>query len=262
MKIFYQKIRNTIRVRSVHAVSSTMHFHPHIEMLYLLSGNVTAKIDESVYKMESGDLLVVFPNQIHSYVEHDDINAVLLIFPNDFFDDYSQIFSSKVLSCPIFSAKKSNSEIKWLIEQIYMNSYGKFEYKRPIIKGYAISLMGEILENSALLDSNNSGTDTLHDILDFCHNNYKTPDLSLQSLADGLHLSKHYISHLFGQRVKMSFSDYVNSLRISEACKMMDRNSKRAVSEIAYEVGFGSIRTFNRAFIKHTGVNPSDYKKK
>lgn len=262
MKIVYQKIKNTIRVRSVHAVSSTMHFHPHIEMLYLLSGNVTTKIDETLYKMESGDLLVVFPNQIHSYIEHDDINGIILIFPSDFFDDYSQIFTSKVLQYPIFSDKKSNGQIKWLIEQIYMNSYNTSEYKRSIIKGHAISLMGELLERSSLLDSNNSGTDTLHDILDFCHGSYKNPELSLQSLADGLHLSKHYISHLFSQKIKMSFSDYINSLRISEACKMMDRNSRRAVSDVAYEVGFGSIRTFNRAFIKHVGKSPSDYRKK
>ena len=262
MKIVYQKIKNTVRVRSVHSVSPTMHFHSHIEMLYLLSGEVAAKVDDNRYEMSSGDLLVVFPNQIHSYINNTDINGIILIFPEDFFDDYSQIFETKVLQSSVLSNKKTSNQIKWLIEQIYMNSYGNFEYKRSIIKGLAITLMGEILERSEFLESNNKGNDTLHDILDFCHNNFKTVDLSLQDLADGLHLSKHYISHQFSQKVKMSFSDYVNSLRISEACKIMNKAPKTSFSEIAYEVGFGSIRTFNRAFTKHMGKRPSDYKRK
>ena len=74
-------------------------------------------------------------------------------------------------------------------------------------------------------------------------------DLSLSVLERELHISKYYISHLFSDKLHISFNDYVNSLRISYACKHL-RRSNSSITQIASLVGFASLRTFNRAFQK------------
>ena len=75
-----------------------------------------------------------------------------------------------------------------------------------------------------------------------------------------LHISKYYISHLFSHKLNMRFNDYINSLRISDACRYL-RHDTRSITEISELVGFSTLRTFNRAFIKQIGVTPSQYRK-
>ena len=72
--------------------------------------------------------------------------------------------------------------------------------------------------------------------------------------------SKYYISHLFSMKLKVRFNDYINSLRINDACRQL-RQTDKTVTEISECVGFNTLRTFNRAFIKQVGTSPSEYRK-
>ena len=59
----------------------------------------------------------------------------------------------------------------------------------------------------------------------------------------------------------MSFSDYVNQFRIEESKRLMDAEPLASIQEIAERSGFHLISTFRRAFTKHTGIIPSEYKR-
>ena len=62
-----------------------------------------------------------------------------------------------------------------------------------------------------------------------------------------------------GSKLQIGFNDYINSLRVSNACKHLVK-SERSITEISEMVGFNTLRTFNRAFIKQTGMTPSKYR--
>ncbi|MBO7296439.1 MAG: helix-turn-helix transcriptional regulator, partial [Clostridia bacterium] len=64
----------------------------------------------------------------------------------------------------------------------------------------------------------------------------------------------------FGNKIGTGFNDYINALRVSEACRYLRRTNK-SITEISALVGFGTLRTFNRAFIKQVGTSPSEYRK-
>lgn len=100
---------------------------------------------------------------------------------------------------------------------------------------------------------------TLQSVVSYCARNFNR-ELSLDVLEEELHISKYYISHLFSDRLGIRFNDYVNSLRVSDACRLL-RQTDASITEISELVGFGTLRTFNRAFIKHTGVSPSAYRR-
>ena len=80
------------------------------------------------------------------------------------------------------------------------------------------------------------------------------------SLEEALHLNKYYVSHLFSQKLGISFHDYINSLRVSEACRLL-LNTEKSITQISEGVGFNTLRTFNRAFTKQLGISPSQYRK-
>jgi AraC-like DNA-binding protein len=61
------------------------------------------------------------------------------------------------------------------------------------------------------------------------------------------------------QKLGMGFNDYINSIRISNACRLLTE-SNAPISEISEEVGFNTVRTFNRAFVKHIGSSPREYR--
>ncbi len=60
-----------------------------------------------------------------------------------------------------------------------------------------------------------------------------------------------------------SFFDFINSYRIEEAKHYLLNSSKdfSTILEVSYEVGFNSEATFNHAFKKHTGMNPTEFKR-
>ena len=102
-------------------------------------------------------------------------------------------------------------------------------------------------------------SDALRAIVSYCTQNF-SENLSLSMLEEKLHLNKYYISHLFSGKLGLRFNDYINSLRISEACKLL-ANSDLSITDISERVGFNTLRTFNRAFIKQMHCSPSAYRK-
>lgn len=238
---------------------SLVHFHRHIEIVYIIEGKAKAYCDFKEYSISSGDVFISFPNQIHYYHNTNPIEAILIIVPMDFFVDYSQILFSKTPESSVIYSACQNKELIDLINAIYKISGKEVPYQKEIIRGYSSALMGILLGKLELCDSKNDITDSLHSILTFCENNYKNY-ISLDTVADELNLSKYYISRIFSNKIKIGFNDFINNLRIDEACRLL-KNSESSITDIAYEVGFGSIRSFNRAFEKFMSCNPRDYQK-
>ncbi|MGL6339972.1 MAG: helix-turn-helix domain-containing protein [Waterburya sp.] len=87
-----------------------------------------------------------------------------------------------------------------------------------------------------------------------------TEDLSLQQLAQVLHLNPHYFTSLFKQSMGMSAYQYVITRRIETAKRLLQQQDLPII-EIAYCTGFRSSSHFSNTFRKHIGVTPSAYRK-
>lgn len=90
---------------------------------------------------------------------------------------------------------------------------------------------------------------------------YLRDDLRLTDLQRVFPISRSYLSQLFNKELGMSFSDYVNQFRVEESKRLMDAEPLASIQDIAERSGFHSISTFRRAFTKHTGIIPSEYKR-
>lgn len=86
-------------------------------------------------------------------------------------------------------------------------------------------------------------------------------NLSLNVLADEVHMNPYYFSSFFKKSTGKNFKDYVNQVRLKHAVELL-LNTDRKVYEIAMEVGFGDARAFNDAFQKAYGETPAGYRKK
>ena len=87
-------------------------------------------------------------------------------------------------------------------------------------------------------------------------------NLSLKEISKGLEINPSYLSREFSKYFDdLSFGEYIRKLRIEKAVELM-RSKSISLTEIAYLTGFSDQSHFTRIFKKHTGQNPSVFKKK
>ena len=103
-------------------------------------------------------------------------------------------------------------------------------------------------------------SDTLSEIMSYFNSHFRE-NLSLALLERELHISKYYISHIINERLGEGFNEYLNSIRIDEACRLLSESDK-SIKEISAEVGFGTVRSFDRAFLSKKGETAREYRKR
>jgi len=93
---------------------------------------------------------------------------------------------------------------------------------------------------------------------------YLKPQLTIQALADEMKWSARKLSRIVNLHSGTNFSDYINKMRIEEACTRLKNpnDPNETISEVMYDCGFNSRSVFNALFKSHTGFTPSNYKKK
>jgi two-component system, response regulator YesN len=117
-------------------------------------------------------------------------------------------------------------------------------------------------ECEILLESESRHPHTDNELLDkalmYIHDHF-TQEMTLQHVADHIHISRNYFSILFKRFMKINFIDYVIDLRINKAKELLSRTSLK-VYEVAGESGFNDVKYFSKLFKKLTGLSPGDYR--
>ena len=103
-------------------------------------------------------------------------------------------------------------------------------------------------------------SDRLADVYKHITTNYHN-DISLEEIAKVANLSPTAFCRLFKQRTNRHFVEYLNEVRISNACKFLLETSLN-VSEIAFQCGYKTLSNFNKIFKKTTGLAPKEYRQK
>jgi AraC-like DNA-binding protein len=90
---------------------------------------------------------------------------------------------------------------------------------------------------------------------------YLNNELKLHQLAEELSISANHISQVINELEGRNFKDFVNRYRIEEAKKLiLDSTNTYKIIQIAYLSGFNNKATFNSAFKKFVGTQPSQFK--
>ena len=96
-------------------------------------------------------------------------------------------------------------------------------------------------------------------IIQYMTTHYTEP-LTLSGLASHIHIDRYQLSRTFSLKLHCSFTDYINRLRLEHARGLL-LSSRKQITEIAFESGFESIRSFNRNFRQQYGQSPSIFRK-
>ena len=260
--MFYEKRKNDLFISLRHQngrLKCGAHLHYHLELVWLYEGDSTAYIDAVEHPLPCDSIFLSFPNQLHAYQTHTTESYMLMIVNPVIMPLLAPYFDTMLPEDPVLENVSSYPELQQLLCEIRDESGRERDaLSSPKLHGLVLSLFAELFRHMSLRDQIQGDSGALKEVINYCARNFDR-ELSLSLLSEELHMSKYYISHLFGNHIRMKFNDYVNSLRVSAACRYLTGTDK-SVTEISELVGFGTPRTFNRAFLKQFGKSPSEYR--
>ena len=237
------------------SLSPRPHLHPHLELTYLTEGSSIVAVDGKDYLLEKDCFFLTFPNQIHFYHQQGPVKGYIFIFSPENFKELREVFRTQVPTSPIIQTNHPPIEMAQVLDMIHEKNESESPFDKIIAKGALLALLGDLLNHTALVEAP-ADYDSVKNVLLYCSENYTEP-LSLDLLSKKLHLSRYYISHIFSDKLQVSFTDFVNALRVEHACSLLEKGAN--ITDIALSSGFSSVRTFNRVFAEEIGMTPREY---
>ncbi len=111
-----------------------------------------------------------------------------------------------------------------------------------------------------LLPDDQQYSDTVRSAVRYIRENFQSR-ISLNEVADSVHLNATYLSHIFHKETGVTFSEYLMSCRVNKAKELLLRANLK-VKAVGIQSGFGDHRNFIKMFKKATGMTPQEYRKK
>ena len=252
--------KKKIRVGTSRNPGYSEHFHNYLEFIYLLEGNYSIKIDGTLHYLSKGDFVILFPYQLHELISTTgDNHELVCVASPDVFDEYSDIIKKFVCASSLIKSDRLSEECKFLLNWIattHSSTQDVFRLRKMLL----CLIFREItLPSFELIPRSELNMTSIQRILKYCDENYLSENISLDTISKALGINRHHISHLISDNLNVNFSTYISELRINHACKLLD-TTNMSITSISMECGFGSIRNFNRMFIRLKSTTPGEYK--
>lgn len=133
--------------------------------------------------------------------------------------------------------------------------YGSFDYLlKPIDPDVLNDTLSRALEDVV----KESSEDPIAQIGTYIEQHF-AEELSLQGMSERFYLSREYISRRFKQQYGLNLSEYVLTIRMNEAKRLLE-TSRQRIYEVAQAVGFSDDKYFRKVFKKQVGVTPNEFR--
>lgn len=236
-------------------------WHPDIEMLWLLTGEVEANVDGEFINLRPNDLLAINPNRGHATFAKV-ANSMMLrlhIPPESLQQNGLDDLPGK------FVLNSVNEHLNPLYEPIRSALANLTYAKNQLEQTTAYFDLLNYLSKFYIADDSNKITTAsprhqkaISKLTEYFEEHF-SEDISLSQLAEQVNYSPTYLSKLLKSQLGITYSEYVMRCRLQQAIRELTRSNDN-ISSIAFQVGFHDLKVFNQSFKKHFGMTPSAYR--
>jgi two-component system, response regulator YesN len=110
--------------------------------------------------------------------------------------------------------------------------------------------------------NNNKTINSLKSAAEYITSNYQDTSLTASMVAEKISITPQHFSKLFKRFIGISFPDYLNDIRLSEAKKSIDRNPSLEMQEVSSIVGYSNSSYFSKSFKEKYGITPTGYRQR
>lgn len=250
--------------------SGRLHFHNCLEIGICHSDSGIIEFEGIPVTFRSGDMTCIpknLPHTTYSNKGEESLWSYIFVDTDELFRGFLynnaagvQTPITSVRNFPKLMNKSDHPKVHFLITTIIDELLDRKANYQTSVKGLLLSLYIELEriqsfeEKSKTIDSSSDNALVITPALDYIYSNYML-QFPIDYLADLCHLSVTHFRRMFHTIMGTSPLDFIINTRISRACVLL-RSTEDSILSISEQVGFHSISSFNRCFIKTMKVSP------
>lgn len=252
------------------------HWHPEIELTLVMDGRIAYRVNDSLYELEAGEGLFCNTNVLHSGqgLDTPDCSYLSITFhPRLLYGYSSSVMQNKymnhILKSPALASIRFRPEEEWqrkvlgLMEHIRLLDADHPSSMELQMQIALMEIWQQIYEHVEPEESagteNGRDTERIRRIMEYIQKHY-AEKITLEDLADQIHLCKSESCRLFKRYMNESMFDYLLSYRVERSLELL-RQSGMDVTQIAGQVGFANPGYYSRIFKRKMGCTPLEYRK-
>lgn len=231
-----------------------LHWHSYYELIYYFEGGATSCINGNNLELNAGSLYLVTPadmHHTHTNAIHKNAHFLNISFTEDVID--RELVGQLQYVLYMHNAQENILPLIQLLKSA-KNTKEKQHLLNALL--YRMVTQGTNLTASA----GYTLPDSVYQGMRYITNHFKEP-ITLESVAQTLHLNASYFSAVFSKTYGCTFKTYLTNFRLGYA-KHLLQNTSLSVTEICTASGFQSLPHFLRTFKQKEGVTPLQFKNK
>lgn len=270
----------TVRHDKLPHFKNIWHYHPELELHYILKGEGVRFIGDNISNFSHGEIVLVGENLPHTWRSADPyfqnnpelgIEVVVIQFLPNCLGDYLLKLPEAYLIPKLYEKAKSGMVITGAtnekIANLMTSAIHATNLDRIIVLLSILKTLAETEEYTPIVNgqtvfyqSTESDTLRLNKVCNYTLSNYKK-DITLEEISSISNLSVTSFCRYFKLMTNKTYYDFLIEIRISHACRALVED-KVPTEVICFDCGFNNVSNFYRHFKKVTGVTPLEYKRK
>lgn len=244
------------------------HYHPEIEIVFVVSGSGTRHVGYHKSTYNNGDLVLIGSNVPHSgfgFNAIDPHEEIVLQFKEEIISFSKEVEDttniSKLISLSKLGLLFGTETKKKIAPKLFALLEAENAKKYILLLGILFELadtddfvvLNKEVMPYTILSKNKK---RLQVIFTFVERNYDR-EIAIHEIASLANLTLPAFCSFFKKTTKMTFTDFLNQFRIDKACTMILQG--KSVSDSCYQSGYNNLSYFSRTFKKYTGKTPTQF---
>ena len=240
-------------------VMHSHHYHDFYELYYMMSGNCNYFIDDKVYEVMAGDVVLIPSGVIHrtNYISSEHTRILIECSENMVPDSVKNSLSSMLY---LYRNMPINKE--------FYNLYKKFDkevndpdaYSCEVVKNMIQMIFYTLARTKSLTKESRKKNNMIEDVVSYVKENFSQP-INLSQVAKDHFISQEHLSRTFKKHTGFGFNEYLTLVRLQHAEQLLKSDDRMSISTIAYNCGFNDSNYFSDKFKKVYGTSPLKYSK-
>lgn len=262
----YARNRSVLLYDNIEEEEYPIHWHNAIEIIMPLTNDFEVVCGGNNYHLSERDILIIPAGTLHTLKANSGRRLILLCDNNAFSDNPALSDLCSVFSEPYLINADYDKEFLKSMNQIMKDIYILYSNFSDVTEVYiyikVLTILARVKEyqlSEIKYDDDGQYSEKFRMVLKYIEQNYMN-DITLEDLADLAGYSTYHFSRIFKKYSNMTFINFLNRRRV-KAAELLLLESGSTITDVAMQVGFASLTTFNRVFKSINGCTPSDYKK-
>ncbi len=236
------------------------HDHAMYELYYFISGEGHFLVENTLYELRSGDLILLRPGEFHNFIATSpyDYERYCLHFDGSLMADYPQLLA------PFHNREPGTHNVIRPDSELFLDIFRHLEIAASTEEEprrlLSVFLLGELLTYVSLfaddrirLVGGEHMPPLVEKMMQYIHEHLTEP-LSLDALAEHVFMTKSHISRVFKSTMGISPMEYIIRKRVQLARQYLQEGM--GAEETATRCGFGDYSSFYRAYRRIMGQSP------